>query len=84
MLTALILICSIGATPDLRGCDSGNARVVMRSPEAYASPITCALHAQAYLAETAIGRHISSDDRIKVVCMRSDSVDHAIATLPIK
>jgi hypothetical protein len=68
LLTALILICSILVTPDLRDCDENNARVVMVVPEEFASPITCAMHGQAYVAETAIGRNLAKTDRIKVVC----------------
>jgi len=81
MLTALILVCSIAVTPDLRDCDPTNARIVMRTPEAYASPVTCAMHGQAYLAETAVGRALSETDRVKVVCMRPAEADGAIAGL---
>ena len=81
MLTALILVCSVTVTPDLRDCDAANARIVMRTPEAYANPVTCAMHGQAYLAETAVGRALAADDRLKVVCMRTEKVDEAIARL---
>ena len=40
----------------------------MLVPEAFASPITCAMHGQAYIAETAIGRQLAESDRIKVIC----------------
>ena len=82
MLTALVLVCSIAATPDLRDCDTINARVVMRVPEAYSNPVTCAMHGQAYLAETAVGRALGEDDRVKVVCMREEKADQVIARLP--
>ena len=68
VLTALVLVCSILVTPNLRDCDENNARVVMLVPEEFASPITCAMHGQAYVAETAIGRQLADSDRIKVVC----------------
>ena len=68
VLTALVLICSILVTPDLAACREENARVVMRVPEEFTSPITCAMHAQTYVAETAIGRSLAKSDRIKVVC----------------
>jgi hypothetical protein len=68
VLTALVLVCSVLVTPDLRDCDEVNARVVMLVPAEFASPITCAMHGQAYLAETAIGRSLAQSDRIKVVC----------------
>lgn len=82
MLTALVLICSIAVTPDLRDCDTVNARAVMRVPEAYTSPVTCAMHGQAYLAETAVGRALGEGDRVKVVCMRQERADEVIAKLP--
>ena len=47
MLTALVLVCSITATPNLRDCDTLNARIVMRVPQDYANPVTCAMHGQA-------------------------------------
>jgi hypothetical protein len=84
MLTALVLVCSISATPDLRDCREDNARIVMRVPEEYSSPVTCALHGQSYLAETAVGRSLGRDDRVKVVCVRRESVDESVATLPLE
>jgi hypothetical protein len=84
MLTALVLVCSIAITPDIRDCDPTNARIVMRTPETYTSPVTCAMHGQAYLAETAIGRYLNENDRVKIVCSRQDNVDQTIATLPPK
>jgi hypothetical protein len=62
------LICSILATPDLRDCDETTARVVMLVPEAFTSPVTCAMHGQAYVAGTAIGQNLAESDRIKIVC----------------
>ena len=82
MLTALVLVCSISLTADLRDCDASNARIVMRVPEAYTNPVTCAMHGQAYLAETAVGRAISQDDRVKVVCIRQERAEELIAKLP--
>jgi hypothetical protein len=81
MLTALVLICSIGITPDIADCNLKNARVVMRTPESYSNPVTCALHGQAYVAETAIGRNLADGDRVKVICMQQREVDEAIARL---
>jgi hypothetical protein len=40
------------------------------------------MHGQAYLAETAVGRAISQDDRVKVVCMRQERAEELIAKLP--
>jgi hypothetical protein len=55
-------------TPDLRDCDETNARIVMLVPRAFASPVTCAMHGQAYIAQTAIGENLASSDRVKIVC----------------
>ena len=68
VLTALVLVCSILVTPDLRDCDEANARVVMVVPKEFASPVTCAMQGQAYIAQTAIGRSLADSDRVKVVC----------------
>jgi hypothetical protein len=81
MLTALVLVCSIATTPNLRDCDTNNARMIMRVPEPYASPAACAMQGQAYLAETAIGRSLGSNDRVKVVCMLQSQAAEAMATL---
>ena len=82
MLTALVLVCSIAMTADLRECDADTARIVMRVPEAYTNPVTCAMHGQAYLAETAVGRALSQNDRVKVVCMHQEKAEALIAKLP--
>jgi hypothetical protein len=68
MLTALVLVCSLAATPDLRQCDERNAIDVMRVPASFASPATCFMHGQAYLAGTEFGRQLAADERLKVVC----------------
>jgi hypothetical protein len=44
MLTALVLICSVSVTPDLRDCTRENAVDVMRTPVEHANPATCFLH----------------------------------------
>jgi hypothetical protein len=74
MLTALVLVCSLAATPDLRTCDQDNAVDVMRVPEETASPALCFMHGQAYLAGTEIGRQLAEDERVKVVCAPSRKV----------
>jgi hypothetical protein len=73
MLTALILICSLQSTPDIRSCTRDNAVDAMRVPELFANPVTCFMHSQAYLAETSLGRDLTENERIKVVCVRSAS-----------
>jgi hypothetical protein len=46
----------------------------MRVPTEYENPVTCFMHAQAYVAETSVGRDLTSNDRIKITCVRSRSV----------
>ena len=74
MLTALVLVCSLAATPDLRECTQSNAVDVVRVPGEFANPATCFMHGQAYLAETTLGRDLTADDRVKVMCSRSNRV----------
>jgi len=71
VLTALILVCSLAATPDLAACDRSNATHSVRVPEEFANPVTCFMHGQAYLAETSVGQDVTADERIKIVCVRS-------------
>jgi hypothetical protein len=79
VLTAVVLICSVLATPNLRECDETNARAVMLVPEEFASPIACSMHGQAYVAGTAIGRSLAESDRIKVVCRSRQPTEPSIA-----
>ena len=72
MLTALILICSAAVTPDLGECTRKNATAEM-VPAEFGNPITCMMHAQAYLAETSIGQDLSSNDRVKIICVRTET-----------
>jgi hypothetical protein len=72
VLTALILICSLAATPDLAGCKQSNAVSVIWVPEEFGNPATCFMHGQAYLAETSL-RELDAEERIKVVCIHRRS-----------
>lgn len=78
MLTALVLVCSLAATPDLAACNRDNAVDAMRVPDEFGNPATCLMHGQAYLAQTEIGRDLGPDDRIKVICMPSKMVEMTI------
>ena len=71
MLTALVLICSVSVTPDIRDCTNENAVDVMRLPVETSNPATCFLHGQAYLAQSSIAEDLRASDRIKIVCARS-------------
>jgi hypothetical protein len=68
MLTAIILVCSLAITPDLRECSRDNATNVLQVPEEFVLPSQCFMRGQAFLAETTIGQEIASDERVKVVC----------------
>ena len=78
MLTALVLVCSLAITPDLRGCDRANAVHVVQVPEEFALPAMCAMRGQAFLAETSIGQELGKDERVKVVCIRHIAVGRQV------
>jgi hypothetical protein len=78
MLTAVILVCSVAITPDLRDCTIDNAIAVTRVPAQFASPVTCFMQGQAYLAETSIGQDLGNDDRVKVICDRREKIDASV------
>ena len=84
MLTALVLICSTAITPDLRDCTRDNATAVVLVPVQSGNPATCFMHGQAYLAQTSIGQELGINDRVKVVCVRSETVDASIPRLRVK
>jgi hypothetical protein len=71
MMTALILVCSLAAFPDLRGCTRENALEVLHVPATFETPVTCLLHGQAYLAQTSIGRGLNETEAVKVICVRN-------------
>ena len=73
MFIALIVICSAVVTPDLGECTRKNATAEMRVPAEFGNPITCLMHAQAYLAETSLGQDLSSNDRVKIICVRTET-----------
>jgi hypothetical protein len=84
MLTALVLICLVAVTPDLRDCTRTNATAVIRLPVEFANPATCFMHGQAYLADTSIGRELGDNDRVKIVCARTEMVGASIPRLPVE
>jgi hypothetical protein len=75
MLTALVLVCSLASVPDLAACTRDNAVELMQVPATFASPVTCVIHGQAYLAETSIGRDLAVNEAVKVVCVRARSAE---------
>jgi hypothetical protein len=84
MLTALVLICSTAITPDVRDCTRDNATAVMHVPVQSGNPATCFMNGQAYVAQTSIGQDLGVNDRVKVVCVRMETVDAAIPRLGVK
>jgi hypothetical protein len=74
MLSALILICSLTSVSDIGACTQDNALEVLRHPETFASPVTCLMHGQAYLANTAMGRDLNANEVVKVICVPSKIV----------
>jgi hypothetical protein len=74
MLTALVLVCSLAATPNLSDCNQKTAIDVLRTTEEFASPVTCLLQGQAYVAQTAIGRELRQDETVKVICSPSKKI----------
>ena len=68
MLTALILICSLSSASDVTACTEQNALQVLRIPETFANPVTCFMHGQAYLANSALSRDLVKGETVKVIC----------------
>lgn len=68
MLKAIVLICSLVTTPNLRDCDTLNAADVLRVPGEYAMPMTCFLHGITFLAESSL--EVGADQRVKILCQR--------------
>ena len=81
LLNALILVCTVLVTPDLHDCNDTNARIVIVAPEEFASPVTCAMYGQAYVAGTSIGRKLGENDRVKIVCRPHRSPGASIKVL---
>ena len=77
MLTALILVCSLATVSN--DCTRDNALDVVYVPATFDSPVTCMMHAQAYVADSSIGRDLPQNEAVKVICMRgpTNRVDKA-------
>ncbi|MCZ7657277.1 MAG: hypothetical protein M5U07_05200 [Xanthobacteraceae bacterium] len=69
-MTAIVLVCSLAVTPELRDCSRDNARVVLQVPEEFMVPAQCMMRGQAFLAETSIGQELGREERVKVMCVR--------------
>jgi len=78
MLTAIVLVCSLAVTPDLRECSRENAVQVLQVPEEFAVPAMCVMRGQSFLAETAIGQTLENSERVKVMCVRHISARQGV------
>jgi hypothetical protein len=74
MLVGLVLVCSTVVAPEPRDCTNDNARVVMRVPAEFGNPATCLMQAQAYLAGTSIGQELGPNERLKIMCVRKETI----------
>jgi hypothetical protein len=78
MLTALVLICAAEVTADAQDCTRSNANTVMRVPAEFGTPATCFMHAQAYLAGSSIGRELDASERVRIVCVCSETISASV------
>lgn len=74
MLTALVLICSAAVAADAGDCTRSNANTVVRVPAEFGNPATCFMHAQAYLAGSSVGRDLDPNERVRIVCVRVETL----------
>ena len=79
MLVALIFICSVTVRAEPQDCTRSNANTIMRVPAEFANPVTCFMHAQAYLAGSSIGGDLNPSDRVRILCLLRENV---IASTP--
>jgi hypothetical protein len=84
MLSALVLICSLSVTPDLQDCSPDNARDILRLSATFENAAACFMQGQALLAATSVGQELADDDRIKIVCKRSETIDASVRRLHVK
>jgi len=56
--------------------------MVMRMPAEFGNPATCFMHGQAYLAQTSIGLELADNERVKVFCVRSETIDGSVGAQP--
>ena len=74
----MVLICSAAAAADPQDCTRSNANTVMRVPAEFGNPATCFMHAQAYLAGSSIGRDLDPNERVKIICVRTETIAAAV------
>ena len=74
----MILVCAAGMRP--ADCQLNSAVDVIAGPEA-PNEIMCALHGQAYFAESALGVGLRQGEYVKVLCTRT-SIGVALSAEP--
>lgn len=70
MFDVLVLVCSLAATPNLGDCTAELAIAALLLPEPDREAVMCAMHGQAYVAQTELGRSLVKGEVVKVVCRR--------------
>ncbi len=78
MLTAIVLICSLSVTPELRECTRDNATNVVQVPEEFALPAQCMMRGEAFVAGTTVGQNLAHDERVKVMCVRHELLNRRV------
>ena len=68
MVRALILVCSLATVSN--DCTRDNALDVVYVPATFDSAGVCMMHAQAYVANSSIGRARPKNEAFKVICLR--------------
>jgi hypothetical protein len=84
MLSALVLICSVGIAPDRPSCTLENAIAVMRVPGEFGNPATCFMRGQSFLAGTSIGQELDQEQWVKVLCARGETINRSVPLLTVK
>ena len=67
-MLALILVCSLATVSN--DCTRDTALDVVYVPATFDSPATCMMRAQAYVANSSIGRDLQKNEAFKVICVR--------------
>jgi hypothetical protein len=57
---------------------------MLRLSVAFENAAACFIQGQALLAATSLGQELADDDRIKIVCKRSETIDASMRRLIVK
>jgi hypothetical protein len=68
LFQVVILVCAM--TMPRGDCQPDTALDVIRGPDAQ-NELMCGFHGQAYLASSAIGRRLRTDEYVKIKCTRT-------------